>query len=148
MQQVYTTMVNLMQIWNRYIKNSPYHFREINSVETLKCWITWESVTLNTRFQGNKKPDASPKTRFETYTNFWNACTGNTKNGQVPHLCKFRGIRTDAIFKRLNNIIPDVVPYQLPDPLFQVFAWKFAYQSGKNWGLKPLTNNLHVLNQR
>lgn len=31
---------------------------------------TCESVTLKTRFQGNRKDDASPNTRVDTYISF------------------------------------------------------------------------------
>lgn len=49
-----------------------YDIHQINTIvqEADVLTITWESVTLNTRFQGRRNAEASPKTRVETYTSF------------------------------------------------------------------------------
>jgi hypothetical protein len=67
-------MLLVARSWKCYLQKTSAHKLEIETVDKKKN--TWESVTLKTRFQGKRKDDASPKTRVETYINFWNACTG------------------------------------------------------------------------
>lgn len=78
--------VILTSIWHPCVINN---FAECHNDHKMMYIVTWESVTLNTRFHGRRNLEASPNTNVDTYTNFWNACSHLTKVYQIHKECKW-----------------------------------------------------------